>query len=759
MNLLFSTFLIIITLIGTSYCAIIDVPGDFDDIQTAVDSSANGDTVLVQPGVYLETINYNGRNITVGSLFLTTGNTAYIDSTIIDGNRNGSVVRFDSGETNEAVLTGFTILNGTGSIDAENDISGGGVHCHDASPSLSYLKVTGNSAWYAAGIYCELDADAIISYCTITDNTASIAGGGMDFYDADPTIRNCTISGNEALRGGGVYCYYDVEATFENTIFWNNSPQEVLFSFSGVSCTISVSYSDIHGGEGGIYTSGNGDVEWGDGNIDLDPQFVDADNGDFRLTEQSPCIDAGNPEGELDPDNTWADMGSIYFEHERIDQPRILVNVPTLNFGVIEIGDSLRQNWFIRNTGYARLTITDIVPSGDHAGDFSVDFEEAVDVEPGAEHDMIMTFEPEAEGDRSAELTIESNDPNRREVRITLFGRGISRGDRHLWSVPDDFERIQDAIEFCIEGDTVLVQRGIYHENIDLDGKNILVATQFLFERNIDHISGTVLVGDRSCGVVSFVNGENENATLIGFTITNGKDGIYISSSSPTINHCVIYGNEAVNTTGGGIYCRDDARPIINNCTITGNSARWGGGIYCLNNTDLTLRNAILMNNPPNEVYFSSSRGSNEIAVSYSDVEGGQQGIVTNNNGSVTWGVGNINSDPLFLNPDSSDYRLTWLNFPEEDETLSPCIDTGDPNSPFDPDSTRADMGALYFNQNIHPDILTEPETIIFNDVQTGTSESQTVIISNVGVLPLQVTSQSIIQIEGPVVGLFIIRP
>ncbi len=45
----------------------------------------NGDTVLVHPGVYRENINFNGKNITVGSLFVTTGDEDYILQTVIDG--------------------------------------------------------------------------------------------------------------------------------------------------------------------------------------------------------------------------------------------------------------------------------------------------------------------------------------------------------------------------------------------------------------------------------------------------------------------------------------------------------------------------------------------------------------------------------------------------------------------------------------------------------------------------------------------------
>jgi flagellar hook assembly protein FlgD len=74
--------------------------------------------------------------------------------------------------------------------------------------------------------------------------------------------------------------------------------------------------------------------------------------------------------------------------------------------------------------------------------------------------------------------------------------------------------------------------------------------------------------------------------------------------------------------------------------------------------------------------------------VTYSDIQG-------------DWvGEGNIDADPLFADPQNGDFHLTWANFPIPDSTMSPCIDTGDPNSPFDPDGTIADMGTFFFDQN-----------------------------------------------------------
>jgi len=60
-------------------------------------------------------------------------------------------------------------------------------------------------------------------------------------------------------------------------------------------------------------------------------------------------------------------------------------------------------------------------------------------------------------------------------------------------------------------------------------------------------------------------------------------------------------------------------------------------------------------------------------------------------------GVGNIDVDPLFRDTANGDFHLmaTYCGDPYD----SPCIDAGDPASPLDPDSTIADMGALYFDQ------------------------------------------------------------
>ncbi|MBL7148609.1 MAG: T9SS type A sorting domain-containing protein [Candidatus Cloacimonetes bacterium] len=202
----FSVFFFIVFVSFLS-ATIINVPGDQPTIQEGINVAVDGDTVLVQPDTYIENINYNGKNITVTSLFLTTQDTTYISQTIIDGNQNGSVVSFESGEDSTAVLCGFTIQNGMGIIIEE----GGGIHCWgNSNPNLHNLIIKENFAYNGGGIYCN-NSSPIIHNLTIKNNgvpTSTGGGGGICLnYNSNSIITNVSINGNFSYhRGGGIEC-------------------------------------------------------------------------------------------------------------------------------------------------------------------------------------------------------------------------------------------------------------------------------------------------------------------------------------------------------------------------------------------------------------------------------------------------------------------------------------------------------------------------------------------------------------------------
>ena len=129
---------IIITILFSLFVCVlnattINIPTDYSTIQAGINAATNGDTVLVQIGTYIENINFNGKNITVASQYLTTQDTSYISQTVIDGNSSGSVVTFESGEDSTAIIIGFTLNNG-------RSRKGGGIECSSSSQSLENVR-------------------------------------------------------------------------------------------------------------------------------------------------------------------------------------------------------------------------------------------------------------------------------------------------------------------------------------------------------------------------------------------------------------------------------------------------------------------------------------------------------------------------------------------------------------------------------------------------------------------------------------------
>jgi len=187
------------------------VPVDFQTIQMAIDGvSPEGDTVVVAPGTYIENIDYHGRNIFLTSLHYLEGDENYIEQTVIDGGQNGSVVTFREGEERTAVLSGFTITNGSGRLYGDAYTRGGGIFADETCPSIINCLITGNSCCGISGgggIYA-LRAPLYLSNLIITRNNAQSKGGGLysgsSEIEMDPTNR-CSIFLNEAGAFNDIY--------------------------------------------------------------------------------------------------------------------------------------------------------------------------------------------------------------------------------------------------------------------------------------------------------------------------------------------------------------------------------------------------------------------------------------------------------------------------------------------------------------------------------------------------------------------------
>jgi parallel beta-helix repeat protein len=203
------------------------------------------------------------------------GNTAY---------RGGGIFcAYSSSTINNNVITGNT-----------GDL-GGGISCF--RPDSLPLMIENNiiSSNNGSGIYC-YDSFPIINNNTITGNTAGgWGGGGIHCTDSSaPMITNNTITENGASYGGGILSRYYSSPTIINTVLWNNNAsvgKEIWVGIWHDPSTLTISYSDVEGGQDSVFVDSGCTLNWGDGMIDADPLFM---NSDYHLQSGSPCIDTGD---------------------------------------------------------------------------------------------------------------------------------------------------------------------------------------------------------------------------------------------------------------------------------------------------------------------------------------------------------------------------------------------------------------------------------------------------------------------------------
>ena len=673
----------------------------FATIQAGIIAASDDDTVLVAAGTYTENINYNGKNIVVGSLYLTTSDTSYISSTIIDGDQNGSVVTFENGEGSSAKLIGFTIQNGSGGGNDQND--GGGIYCNGSSPTLTHLTITGNSVtdkgggiWTnysnltltnstirnnsasesgggvyfrysaspslntvnisnnsantGAGFYCEGSSPSLVNVM-ISNNSASWGGGIYLNYVSNPSLENVTISGNSASFGGGILCSNDSNPSLMNCILWNDSPQEFYFyqSMGQGPPSVNITYTDIQGGEAGIITSSTGTVTWGSGNIDFDPLFVDAANGDYSLSNYSPAIGAGTATGasttDIDgnsrpnPSGSSPDMGAYENALGTPSAPPAPTNLAAT------VGNSVVNLSWTGNDYATSYSVYRSTTSGSGFTAIATGLSTTSYQNTGLTNETTYYYKVSATGaGGESDLTAEiSAKPKAQKYTVKTDGTG-------------DYIVIQTAIDATTNGDTVLVYAGTYTENINYNGKNIVVGSLFLTTGDTSYISSTIIDANSSGRGVLFSSGSSSAAVLDGFTIKNGSTinggGIYIkSSSAPTLRNLVVTNNSSTGTEdnygmGGGIYAESYSGFSLSNSVVSNNTADFSAGIAVNNGiygTQVTITDVTITGN-------TAIRETGGISIN-------SDAVLTNctisNNSTIMWGPGGIKvngSSPVFYN-------------------------------------------------------------------------------------------------------------
>ncbi len=378
-----STVLLLVITLTSAYSTIRNVPGTYPTIQSGINASQNGDTVLVEPGTYYENINFRGKKIVVTSRFYAGNDMTYISSTVINGSTpvnsdSASVVIIGSGCDSTTVLQGFKITGGTGTkwtdehgagvfregggiltalsspvvrfnIITNNSVmntsgvtgtGGGGIRAGDGMPKILNNMVMYNTGKYGAGIVLNYTGATVKNNIIYGNSLSSTYNSGTAIWadnvlgTSKNLIENNTIVGNSSLNGTpGILSAYSANLIVRNNIVWGNTgPGNVQLLNSG--STLTATYNDVQFG----YT--------GAGNINVYPQFSDSN---FVLINGSPCIDAGDssavyndPSDPVNPGNAkFPSKGTIRNDMGSYGGPLSSVIVSTKVIGIKKLSSEI----------------------------------------------------------------------------------------------------------------------------------------------------------------------------------------------------------------------------------------------------------------------------------------------------------------------------------------------------------------------------------------------------------------------------------
>jgi len=243
-----------------------------------------------------------------------------------------------------------------------------------------------------------------------------------------------------------------------------------------------------------------------------------------------------------------------------------------------------------------------------------------------------------------------------------------NHGGAVIFSIRNSILEISENI-FAENDSTTIISAGLEH--------GLLIRDNLFYENN-----NSCIIFDGGSGTIVERNIIHHNLCTVFY-------GFDISQS--ILRRNIIYNNHCPWQLCGSIFTSEDGDFIVENNTICNNSGGspsymgWlADGGHGTSGPILFKNNIIwgnTYNNPESSLFML---GDIIFTQTYSDVQGGWSGI------------GNITIDPMFVDTGGGDFHLM---------PGSPCIDTGDPASPLDPDSTRADMGALYFDQTTGIDL------------------------------------------------------
>ena len=554
------------------------------------------------------------------------------------------------------------------------------------SKIVNCLALKGSAAYVANGASLTLSNTAIDSCEQVA---ASLDGGAVAVTGASTAnLTDCTLANCQAASGasGGALSTNGTGATMTATraLIYDCSASSggAVASYEGTTtltnCTIVDNLADATENGYGIFVSGGtlsltNSVLWnnnaigtmsctysntqdgyaGEGNMSVDPQFTDDIADDFTLSATSPCINAGNPASGTDSDGTRVDMGAYY--HDLAGGLNIVSGtIPSTTW------TSTASPYHVNGpltvaTGNTLVLEPGVTVMFDNEVPFNVSGSLQV---LGVEGDSV--YIENGAGDKGGNpywqgIRITGNDSS--TIRYAKITDGYASGTRLVASGPEDGGAVS------ISGGRLGIAHSVFTNNYAEDDGGAL------------EVSNGAVVTIDTCIITG-----NSAGSSGGAISANGIGDWPIVK----IAGCEISNNTTMDDGGSVAQIWDAAEVTFDRCTAYGNTSGAAQTVYVdgsagASGVTLTVRNSIFWNNDATTIANLNATPAT-VTVAYSDVSTVDANVTTDNA---------LQTDPLFTDAATGDYSL---------RVVSPCINTGDPASSPDPDSSRADMGIRYFH-------------------------------------------------------------
>jgi len=599
-------------------------------------------------------------------------------------------------------------------IENSTDDVGGGIYARDeSSPSFYQVTISGNNAEFGGGAYFKDESTPILDSCMVSgnwsgnsgagivlknnanasmtdswilDNESSELGGGLYINNASPTITRSTIHNNFANSGAGVYVRAEASpsfdfvtisennasqygeafylrggstVTFTNSIIWYNGDYQVYFRTNEDPNTFNISYSTVELGEQGFISNFNGDITWSNNNNQSnDPLFCNRNDENFTLRENSPCVGTGENGATMGAHPIGCgplNLGPIYYVsdmgHDSNDGS-MLEPFETIQRAIDACvdGDTVRLNpgEYSENLLFSGKDI--VIESRAYEAS-----------NPGL---MEVTLLSGASGSRC--LTLVGSDAN----EVTIRGITLTGGQADLGGGIYISSSSPTLMDLFVQNNSAASGGGIYIEDANPILQQITISdngankggAMYLAESDV-YLSEIIIKNNVAYwggGIYLNQSHPTIDSTYIAFNqgfIEGG--GLYLDQSNPNIYYSIFNQNVGVDA-GGAIYGQESS-PNVNHSTFFHNEGGFGKTAVLVNSA-LTMENSIVWDSALSQFYFAPQGGLNHLALSYSNIFGGEPSIMTNGNGIVTWEDGNMTSSPYFCNPDEGDFHLTALS-------------------------------------------------------------------------------------------------